>query len=127
MAVFQKTWLHPGLLPVHSFCLDSDEMLTIFQSSMMERWVKVVLGTLLGCVASFVFYLVFEKLLQERRRKRERESETSHRASGIAMRVKAKVSATLHDDKRQEEVKAPEPDPVQYPPLPDGEASVRGV
>ena len=57
----------------------------------MERWVKVVLGTLFGSLAAFVFYLIFERLMQYRRRVRQRESETAHRAGEVSMRVKVKL------------------------------------
>ena len=45
----------------------------------MERWVKVVLGTLFGSIGSLVFYLIFEKLLQRFRKNRQREQETGNR------------------------------------------------
>merc|ERR1712233_113317 len=57
----------------------------------MERWVKVVLGTLFGSLSAFVFYLIFERIMQYRRRVRERESETGNRAGEISMRVKVKM------------------------------------
>jgi len=57
----------------------------------MERWVKVVLGTLFGSLAAFVFYLIFERVMQYRRRVRQRESETAHRAGEVSMRVKVKL------------------------------------
>ena len=52
---------------------------------------KVVLGTLFGSLAAFVFYLIFERVMQYRRRVRQRESETAHRAGEVSMRVKVKL------------------------------------
>jgi len=70
----------------------------------MERWLKVLLGTFLGSIAAFVFYLIFERLLQNRRKKRERENETGNRANGFAMRVKVKLGAELAPEARKSEM-----------------------
>jgi len=71
----------------------------------MERWVKVVLGTLFGSLSAFVFYLIFERIMQYRRKVRERESETGNRAGEISMRVKVKLGREdISEEQRTEEM-----------------------
>lgn len=71
----------------------------------MERWVKVVLGTLFGSLAALVFYLIFERIMQYRRKVRERESETGNRAGEISMRVKVKLGrGDISEEQRNEEM-----------------------
>jgi len=70
----------------------------------MERWLKVLLGTLFGSLAAFDFYLIFERILQHRRKIRERENETGHRSSGLGMKVKVKLSQDLDVERKQEEL-----------------------
>ena len=69
----------------------------------MERWVKVVLGTLFGSLSAFVFYLIFERIMQYRRKVRERESETGNRAGEISMRVKVKLGREDISEKQRNE------------------------
>jgi len=55
----------------------------------MERWLKVLLGTFFGSLGSFIFFLIFDRLVQHVRKTRSRNREEAHRGtSGIPMRVK---------------------------------------
>eukprot|EP00092_Neocalanus_flemingeri_P054740 GFUD01064502.1.p1 GENE.GFUD01064502.1~~GFUD01064502.1.p1 ORF type:complete len:272 (-),score=66.79 GFUD01064502.1:225-1040(-) len=55
----------------------------------MERWVKVLLGTFFGSLGSFIFFLIFDRILQHIRRMRTRGVEEKNGGdSSIHMRVK---------------------------------------
>jgi len=55
----------------------------------MERWLKVLLGTFFGSLGSFIFFLIFDRLLQHVRKTRTRKSEEESKgSSSIPMRVK---------------------------------------
>lgn len=70
----------------------------------MERWLKVILGTIFGSLAAYVFYLIFERIMQHRRKVRERENETGNRSAGLSMRVKVKLGQDMPLEARQEEM-----------------------
>jgi len=56
----------------------------------MERWVKVVLGTFFGSLGSFIFFLIFDRLLQHVRRMRNKDGDEKNRGNaGMPMKVKA--------------------------------------
>lgn len=55
----------------------------------MERWAKVLLGTVFGSLAAIVFFLIFEKAVQWVRRRRERGRES---AIGLGVQVKLRAA-----------------------------------
>ena len=67
----------------------------------MERWVKVLLGTVFGSLAAAVFFLIFEKGVQWVRRRRERGRGTT---GGATMRVQVRLGEGAVGGAREEEV-----------------------
>jgi len=55
----------------------------------MERWLKVLLGTFFGSLGSFLFFLIFDRLIQYIRKTRNKKREEENRGNvGIPMKVK---------------------------------------
>jgi len=55
----------------------------------MERWVKVLLGTFFGSLGSFIFFLIFDRLVQHVRKLRNKGGEERNRGhTSMPMRVK---------------------------------------
>ena len=55
----------------------------------MERWLKVLLGTLFGSFGSFIFFLIFDRLVQHvRKTRRKTEEASSNSNTSIPMRVR---------------------------------------
>jgi len=55
----------------------------------MERWLKVLLGTLFGSLGSFIFFLIFDRLVQHvRKTRRKTEEASSNSNTSIPMRVR---------------------------------------
>jgi len=54
----------------------------------MERWLKVLLGTLFGSLGSIVFFLIFDRIVQTFRKAREKRGSTfNHQAIPMKVRL----------------------------------------